>query len=136
MGSVLQNLTSIIRRLLQPLEHPQQIVVLKEFSNHLGVWGCLGHVPWVCWGSLRIVQVPAGFVICRQTRTTLKKVGFTSTIPSKFRVSSFEQKHQNRPGIHHLVIQQSECSSHLFGVLRSEGVCILSIPLLWWSWKN
>ena len=27
--------------------------VYERFSFHLGVWGCLGYAPGVCWGSLR-----------------------------------------------------------------------------------
>ena len=40
----------------RPLEHtkttPNQ-QFMKEFLNHLGLWGCLGYAPGVCWGFLR-----------------------------------------------------------------------------------
>ena len=32
----------------------QQFMVRNSF--HLGVWGCLGYAPGVCWGSLRFTQ--------------------------------------------------------------------------------
>ncbi len=32
----------------------QQFMVWN--SLHLGVWGCLGYAPGVCWGSLRLLQ--------------------------------------------------------------------------------
>ena len=44
----------------------QQFMVRNSF--HLGVWGCLGYAPGVCWSSLRFLQTTQPFIWPRTKR--------------------------------------------------------------------
>ena len=59
-------------------------------SFHLGVWGCLGYAPGVCWGSLRIFfrTKYSGQI------TRFHQPGFPGRVTSRANLTRIEKIHQ------------------------------------------
>ena len=50
-------------------------------SFHLGVWGCLGYAPGVCWGSLRMIRF---LLKAEMEKPTCTHIPTNHHIPNRF----------------------------------------------------